>query len=145
MTRTEKLEPVVKHVDQHEQEALQAVAFSQQQLDKQLELLQQLQKYRLEYTARQSSGEVAYSAVQFQEINRFIAQLDDSIRQQQQIVDLAQRELELKQQAWHKQRSRSQAIHKVVDRLKQGEQQKAQITEQKIMDELALRLHLKGN
>ena len=49
MTRSKKLEPVVDHVKQKEESALQAVAFSQQQLQMQIGRLQQLQDYKQEY------------------------------------------------------------------------------------------------
>ncbi|MBT4075597.1 MAG: hypothetical protein HOE78_03350 [Gammaproteobacteria bacterium] len=42
MTRSKKLQPVVKHVDKNEQSALKAVAISQQLLQQHLNQLQQL-------------------------------------------------------------------------------------------------------
>jgi len=144
MTRTKKLEPVVKHVDQHEQAALQAVAFSQQQLKMQQDRLQQLKDYKKEYSDQKSgSSPVAFTAVQFQEFNRFITQLDETIKQQQQIIEMASREVEVKQKAWKVKRSRSEAMHKVVDRIKAGEIQQEYKSEQKFMDEIAMRLYSK--
>lgn len=145
MNRTKKLEPVVKHVDNHEQTALQAVAFSQQQLQMQQQRLQQLIDYKADYQARQFSSTDALGAVQFQEFNRFMAQLDESIKQQQQIIEMAMREVEIKQNTWKDKRARSEAMHKVVDKIKADEQSEAQQKEQKIMDEFALRLHFKDN
>jgi len=145
MNRTKKLEPVVKHVDNHEQTALQAVAFSQQQLQMQQQRLQQLIDYKADYQARQFSSTDALGAVQFQEFNRFMAQLDESIKQQQQIIEMAVREVEIKQNTWKDKRARSEAMHKVVDKIKADEQSEAQQKEQKIMDEFALRLHFKDN
>ena len=142
--RTKKLEPVVKHVDNNAQSALQAVAFSQKQLTMQLEILQRLHDYKQDYlTGNGSLGQDSYSAHQLQEFYRFLAQLDETIRQQNQVVEMARRELEIKRQKWQAQRSKSKAMHKVVDRLQASEEQRAQRTEQKMMDEIALRkLHL---
>ncbi len=145
MNRTKKLEPVVKHVDQHEQNALQAMAFSQQQLKKQQDRLQQLIDYKVDYQTRLTSQSEALNAVQFQELNRFIAQLDDTIQQQRQIVEDANREVQYKQKTWQEKRARSEAMHKVVDKIKAGEESEAQKKEQKIMDEFALRLHFKDS
>lgn len=140
MTRTKKLAPVVKHVDKKEQMALQAVAFSQQQLQNQTQRLQQLKDYKQEYASRHTSEpQASYSAVQFQEFNRFLAQLDDTIVQQHHVVEMAEREVEIKRQNWQLTRSRSDAMHKVVDRLQASEQKLEEKTEQKIMDEFALR------
>lgn len=144
--RTRKLAPVVKHVDKHEQSALQAVAYSQKQLHMQEEILAQLQRYKAEYTERQCNPQQqSFSAMQLQEFSRFLAQLDETIKQQQKNVEMAAREVEFKRDKWKDKRSRSKAMHKVVDRIQASEQQQAHKTEQKLMDEFALRLHLKDN
>lgn len=142
--RTRKLAPVVKHVEKHEQTALQAVAFSQKQLHVQQEILAKLQRYKQEYSHRHLTPQAeSYSSIQLQEFNRFLAQLDETISQQQVNVELAMRELEVKRSKWKSKRSRSDAMHKVVDRIEASEQQHIQKIEQKLMDECALRLHLK--
>ena len=146
MTRTQKLQPVVKHVDSKQQLALQAVAFSRQQLEQQQARLEQLIVYKDEYANQPLNPQAAsYSAVQFQEFNRFLTQLDDTIKRQQQVVALAQRELEIKRQKWQLSRSRSDAMHKVVDRIQVNELKQAEKVEQKVMDEVALRSFLKNN
>lgn len=146
MTRTKKLAPVVDHVDKNEQTALQAVAFSQQQLQQQINRLNQLFAYQSEYAERHNQGvAISYTSVQLQEFNRFLHQLDATIKQQQQVVALAEREVEIKRQKWKLSRTRSDAIHKVVDKLQQAEQKQEMKKEQKFMDEVALRNALKGS
>ncbi len=145
MKRIKKLEPVVQHVDQHEQTALQAVAFSQQQLKMQQDRLQQLIDYKADYQTQLTTKSEALNAVQFQEFNRFMTQLDDTIQQQRQIVEAAKHEVDYKQQTWKEKRARSEAMHKVVDKIKAGEEWEAQQKEQKMMDEFALRLHQKDH
>lgn len=146
MTRSEKLKPVVNHVEKREQAALEAVAFSQQQLHAQQSKLQQLIEYKEEYAAGSlsaSSGTV--SAIQLQEYNRFFSQLSDTIEQQQQVVSMAQRELDIKREKWMQTRTRSDAMHKVMDKMQQGEMKLAEQQEQKQMDEVALRISLKNS
>lgn len=144
MTRSEKLAPVVKHAEKNEDQALQAVAFSQQQLKMQQSRLQQLIEYKLEYTNRHLEGSaVSYSAVQFQEFNRFLVQLDDTIKRQQQVIKMAESEVDMKRQKWKLTRTRSNAMHKVVDRIFDDEQKQELKMEQKTMDEFSLRLSLK--
>jgi len=146
MTRIKKLNPVVKHVDDKEQKALQAVAFSQQQLQQQLNRLQQLKAYKQEYANRDASTQPqSYSSVQLQEYHRFLAQLDDTIQRQQQVVELAQRELEIKRQRWKLSHSKSDAMHKVVEQIQVREQKQADKMEQKFMDEVALRRSIKSS
>ncbi len=144
MTRSEKLKPVVKHVDKREQAALKAVAFSQQQLQQQQNRLQQLIAYKEEYASQQTSGQITFTVVQLQENNRFYTQLNDTVIQQEQVVAMAQREVEIKREKWKLTRSRSDAMHKVVDRIQAGELKQADRVEQSLMDEVALRISLKS-
>lgn len=140
MSRSKKLAPVVNHVEKNEQTALQSVAFSQQQLQQQLNRLNQLLTYKEEYAERHNQGvEISYTSVQLQEFNRFLHQLDETIRQQRHVVVMAEREVEIKRQKWKLTRSRSDAIHKVVDRIQLDEQKLEQQKEQRFMDEIALR------
>jgi flagellar FliJ protein len=143
MTRSKKLKPVVQHVDKREQTALQAVAFSQQQLRQQQLRLQQLVEYKQEYIAQQTQPKTC-SSLQMQEFQRFLAQLDDTIQRQQQVVVMAERELDIKRNHWKLSRSKSEAMHKVVDRIQLGEQKKADKIEQKLMDEVAQRSAIKS-
>ena len=145
MTRSKKLEPVVDHVKQKEESALQAVAFSQQQLQIQIDRLQQLQDYKQEYEDNHLTNQARpYSVVEFQEIKRFLLQLDQTIEQQKQVVAMAERELELKRNNWKQTRSRSDAMNKMVDRLQQTEQKQLDKNEQKSLDELMDKLREKG-
>jgi len=144
MTRTKKLEPVVKHVKNKEQEALQAVAFSQQQLNSQQLRLEQLVLYKAEYANQQGVQQsVTYTAIQLKEFSRFLDQLDITIQQQKQVVELAQREVNFKRDKWKLTRPKSDAMDKVMDNIQLDENKKAQKMEQKQMDELALRISYK--
>ncbi len=139
MTRVRKLAPVVDHVDKQEQDALKAVAFSQQRLQEQQQRLEQLIRYREDYANRNSNGPVTYGAMQLREFQRFMAQLDDTIEQQREVVRLAEREVEFKRQKWKLTRTRSDAMHKMIERINEQEQQLLQKREQRLMDEHALR------
>jgi len=103
MTRSKKLQPVVRHVENNEQSALKAVALSQQQLQQDQNQLQQLKGYKNDYENRHSSATgVSYSSLQLQEFNRFLNQLNDTLEQQQQVVQMAQREVDIKRRAGKK-------------------------------------------
>ena len=144
MMRSKKLQPVVRHVENNEQSALKAVAFSQQKLQQHQNQLQQLKEYKSDYENKHSSATgVSYSALQLQEFNRFLHQLNDTIKQQQEVVQMAKREVDIKRQSWKHTRSRSDAMHKVVDKIQASEMKRADRIEQKNMDEVALRIALK--
>lgn len=139
MTRLKKLAPVVKHVENREQSALQAVAQSQQQVQFHTQRLEQLQAYKEEYVQRTEQPGQSMNALALREFHRFLDQLDETIRQQQQVVSLAKRELEIKHQKWQLTHSRSKAMHKVIDHIHESELKQIEKQEQMLNDEIAQR------
>jgi len=142
MRRTERLNPVVQHVDKKQEKALQAVAFSQGQVTQEKGKLEQLLVYRTEYLNKQGHAEQACSVLEMQEFNRFLAQLDDTIKKQLKVIQLRETELDNKREAWQTTRIDSKVMHKVVENLQQQEQVQQARKEQKTMDEFALRKSL---
>jgi len=137
MTRTERFDPVVQHADKKEQVALKAVASSQNSVDIEKGKLVQLQAYRNEYYNRQQQS--SCSVVELQEFNRFLAQLDDTINKQLEVIKLRENELSQKRNVWQQTRVSSKAMHKVVENLQQEEDFELQRVEQKVMDEFSQR------
>ena len=137
MTRTKRLEPVVKHTDNKEQQALQALASSQTELEVENTRLSQLKSYKNEYHQKQSDKNYVYSAMELQEFNRFLSQLDQTIEQQQKVVQMRKGELDGKRRAWQATRIDSKKIQKIVENLQQQEQIREARNEQKIMDEFS--------
>jgi len=140
MTRTDRLEPVVQHADKKEQAALKAVAFSQSMVDAEKGKLSQLQAYRNEYFNRQQ--DISRPVVELQEFNRFISQLDDTIKQQIEVIKLRENELAQKRNVWQQTKVSSNAMHKAVENLQQEEDFEQQRNEQKVMDEFSQRNRL---
>ena len=141
MTRTERFNPVVQHADKKEQVALKAVASSQNSVDIEKGKLVQLQAYRNEYFNRQQQS--SCSVVELQEFHRFLAQLDDTIKKQLEVIKLRENELSQKRYLWQQTRVSSKAMHKVVENFQQEEDFELQRTEQKVMDEFSQRNLLK--
>ena len=139
MTRTERFDPVVQHADKKEQVALQAVATSQSSVELEKGKLNQLQAYRNEYFNRQQHN--SCSVVELQEFNRFLAQLDDTITKQVEVIKLRESELAQKRHVWQQSRVSSKAMHKVVEHFQQEEDFEQQRIEQKMMDEFSQRQH----
>ena len=102
MTRSERLEPVVQHADKKEQAALQAVATSQNKVAVEEEKLTQLRLYRQDYMNRQQ--EVTCSVIELQEFNRFLTQLDETIKRQVEVIRLYLAELDKKREIWQQTR-----------------------------------------
>jgi flagellar export protein FliJ len=139
VTRTERFKPVVKHTDKKEKQALEAMAFSQGELEIEQNRLGQLETYKKEYLQNHAQKNQVYSAIELQEYIRFMAQLDRSIEQQGEVIELRKKELEYKRQSWQTTHMESRVMHKVVDNLQRQEQVIDARNEQKQMDELSQR------
>lgn len=144
MTRTERLRPVVRYNEKKENKALEAMAFSQGELELEVSKLSQLESYKKEYFQAHSQQNRVYSAVELQEFNRFLAQLDQSIEQQIGIIELRKKELDYKRKSWQTMHMESKVMNKVVDNLQHQEQLVEARLEQKQMDELSQRKNLKS-
>jgi flagellar FliJ protein len=144
MTRTERLQPVVKHTENKEKKALEALAFSQGELELEKSRLGQLKSYKKEYFQSYTQQNSVYSAIELQEFNRFLAQLDRSIEQQIEVIELRQKELDHKRKSWQVMHMESKVMNKVVDNLQRQEQILESRREQKQMDELSQRKILKS-
>jgi flagellar FliJ protein len=144
MTRTERLQPVVKHTENKEKRALEAMALSQGELELEKTRLDQLKSYKKEYFQSHSQQNRVYSSIELQEFNRFLAQLDQSIDQQIKVIELRETELDYKRRSWQTKHMESKVMNKVVDNLQHQEQILESRREQKQMDELSQRNNLKS-
>lgn len=143
MTRTKRLSPVVSHADKKERQALQAMATCKNELEMELRKTEQLNAYKTEYINKQSQKNMTYSSFELQEFKRFIDQLDQTISQQNGIVEMRRQALDHKRKTWQLTRINSKVLHKVVDNLNKAERLEEDKTEQKVMDELSQRKTLK--
>jgi len=136
MTRIKRLQPVVQHTDKKEQHALQEVAQSQGLLEIELARQAQLQDYRLEYLQKRKSAIGVFAALELQEFNRFMQQLDLTIERQLDVVKMRQLEVEQKRDAWNTTRIDAKVMHKVVEKLQQQEFVEQERKEQKELDDI---------
>ena len=139
MTRTQRLHPVVQHVDKKRQRALQEVARSQGVLEMESNRLEQLKDYKLEYLQKKKYDIGVFTPVQLQEFNRFMQQLDETIERQMDVVELRKRELEQKREAWNLTRIDANKMNRVVEKLEYQEFVEAERKEQKALDEFSQR------
>jgi len=139
MTRIERLDPVVQHVDKKQEKALQEVAFSQGQVSTEQHRLDQLMVYRDDYLKNKTQLQQACSAIELQEYSRFLVQLDDTIKKQMEVIRLRESELNMKRRAWQATRINANVMHKVVENLEQQNLLQEERREQKSMDEFAQR------
>lgn len=139
MTRTQRLQPVVRHTDKKQQRALQAFAKSQGLLQMEQDRLDLLNNYRREYLSKRNQQDHIYSSIELQEYHRFLVQLEDTISKQQLLVDQRRHELDQKRDSWNETRIDSKMMHKVVDNLQRQELFEQDRNEQKALDDISQR------
>lgn len=138
MTRTQRLQPVVKHSDKKERLALKEVAVSQNLLAIEQARQEQLQDYKLEYLQKKKHDIGVFTPIELQEFNRFMQQLAQTIERQMEVVEMRRQELEQKRELWNVLRIESKKMHKVVDKLQQQELVEQERKEQKALDDITL-------
>ena len=135
--RSRRMQPIARHAEQIQQQAVQVYVSAQQALvDAQLQL-EQLLEYRIEYSSRRTSN--GMSIQQLRDYQHFLSKLNTSIEQAHQQIDLKKNNCEKHRQAWLKSRSRTKALDSVVEKYQQQERIIAARIEQKEQDEYASR------
>jgi flagellar FliJ protein len=131
MTRSERLQPAVDQAERREQEALQRLAEQQQRSAYVQQQLDELERYRKEYSL--SGGGLTVSAL----LNRqqFVERIDQAIVQQRREVERQQQLTETTRLQWLQAHAREKALDSVVGRYRTIEQQSEQRQEQADIDE----------
>lgn len=142
MTRIQRLDPAVQHADKKEQEALKRVGEAQNRVTVEKNKLAQLEEYRNEYLFQQDYRQISRSAIELQEFNRFLAQLDDTISKQKVVIEQCEKELDNRRTSWQQSQVNCKVMHQVVVNLQKEEALQQIRNEQKSMDEFSLRKRL---
>jgi flagellar FliJ protein len=139
LKKSQRIQPVVKVAENHEQQAAQVLGKAQAALTQAEQRLQELQTYRNEYVRRfQEAGAAGMGAVRMEDYRRFLHNLSQAIEQQMQVVAGKEREVEAQRRQWHTRRSKVKMLDNVVARYVLEEQRKADKKEQAEQDERAL-------
>lgn len=140
--RIQRLMPAVMLAEKAEREAARVLGQCQQQLQGALNKLEELEQYRSEYQANWlESGRKGVTADWIQRYQRFLAQLDTAIVQQQQVVSLRRSHQEKAALQWRARQGRLEALRKVIERYRTEAAHKGALAEQKQLDELVARSH----
>jgi len=141
MNKSQRLKPVSEIADANERDAARHMGQQQNVLQAHKNKLDELIKYRSEYVEKMvSAGSAGIGAGQMQDYTRFIRRLDEAIVFQKNQIELAKRQLEVKQREWQAMHTRSEALNKVVDRYRSAEIRQQDKREQNESDERAQRL-----
>ena len=142
MTRSKRMQPVVEVAASKEQAAARKLGECQHEIDTRNARLTELLAYQAEYAQRfEASGGTGLDMARLQDYRVFLARLNDAIRQQRQLVEMARSDYEKMKGLWLGARQQAQAIDKVVDRFKLDEVRAQGRREQAETDERALQNH----
>lgn len=130
-SRSDRLQPAVDQAQRRQKDALQRLADHQQKLAHAEQQLEELQRYRRDYSL--GDGGLTVSAL----LNRqqFVDRIDQAIVQQAKLVERLQRQLEGARERWLQAHARENALDSVVERLRKQENQREQRLEQAEVDE----------
>ncbi|GLQ93747.1 flagellar export protein FliJ [Dyella acidisoli] len=137
-SRSDRLQPAVDQAQRRQKDALQRLADHQQKLAHAEQQLEELKRYRREYSL--GDGGLTVSAL----LNRqqFVDRIDQAIVQQIKLVERLQRQLDGARERWLQAHARENALDSVVERLRKQESQREQRLEQAEVDE---RMQYRGN
>jgi len=145
MEKSKRMGPVVQVTESREEKAAREFGTCQRQLNEQQTQLEQLRGYYADYQRQlEARGRAGIVLAQVLETQRFLAQLEKAIAQQQQVVDQTARLCAQKRNLWLAARTRSEAVNKVVERIVAQEQRRADKREQKESDDLSQRKRREG-
>ena len=130
-SRSDRLQPAVDQAQRRQKDALQRLADHQQKLAHAEQQLEELQRYRRDYSL--ADGGLTVSAL----LNRqqFVDRIDQAIVQQAKLIERLQRQLEGARERWVQAHARENALDSVVERLRKQESQREQRLEQAEVDE----------
>ncbi|KFI21983.1 flagellar export protein FliJ [Nitrosococcus oceani] len=136
MTRSRRLYSLLRVAATQEQQAAKVLGETQHLFQQQQRQLGEMSDYREEYAQRcQSVGQKGISAQQLQQLQSFLARLDQAIYQQKQQVERSSQLLEQKRKGWFAVRSQVKALEKLQDRYQREERNLAAYHEQAEMDD----------
>jgi flagellar FliJ protein len=141
MTRSERMAPVQRVLDQKEKDRARELVESRTRLSQAQEKLRDLEQYRQDYEqAFQQRARAGQPVRELRDFQVFLARLDQAIQQQRQIVANHESEVGGHSAQWQSAARQGKAVDSVVERWN-GEERRAQDRrEQKQTDERAQRL-----
>ena len=143
MTRTERMEPVQRIMDDSERQHAQRLAAAQGRLAEAEAKLAELQRYHVEYAqsfSRQASAGTTGMALR--DFQAFLSRLAEAAQQQEHFVARAREDVAAETHHWQGAARKAKALGMVVERWRGEENLVLERRDQQETDERAQRLHL---
>tara|TARA_R110000850_G_scaffold68172_7_gene152321 strand:+ start:397 stop:846 length:450 start_codon:yes stop_codon:yes gene_type:complete len=139
-SRIRRIAPVLDMALDEERKAAGRLGEAQQQLDNARARLQDLEFYCSEYQKGWvQRGQQGVGRDWLLNYQRFLAQMQTAIEQQQQTVTWNGQSLEKAREQWRQRYQRLEALRKLIERYQEEARLKADRQEQKLLDELSQR------
>ncbi|WP_373187753.1 flagellar export protein FliJ [Halopseudomonas sp.] len=144
-SRIRRLAPVLDMALEEERKAAGRLGEAQQQLDSAQARLQDLEYYCSEYQKGWvQRGQQGVGRDWLLNYQRFLAQMQTAIEQQQQTVKWNGQSLEKTREQWRQRYQRLEGLRKLIERYREEARLKADRQEQKLLDELSQRAFERG-
>ena len=133
-----QLELLLKIESDKEQEFARDLQSAQSYLSACEQKLKEVLSYKLDYLKKmQSMGGQGIGGSSYQHYQRFIVQLEDGIKKQYEVIDMAKEVLEQRRTTWLEQQQKVKAVDLVLSNKRKIQQAKQDKYEQSISDEFA--------
>ena len=143
--RAQRLLPVIDMAQTAEQEASGRLRQYKAALHNAQQQLQNLQQYRDDYQQQWiNKGQTGVSGQWLMNYQRFLSQLEIAIEQQQKSLAWHEGNVSSSQAVWQQAYARLEGLRKLVQRYREEAQKTADKQQQKLLDEMALRLMLRA-
>jgi flagellar FliJ protein len=141
MLRSQRLAVVLTLEERKEKAALEKMAEAQQNYESQRQQIENLERYQAEYREQiRSNQKGVVSVARLQGWQAFIAQLDQVIAQQQQLLVQAEDRLRACREEWQRAWEKRRGMEKYIETCRRQEQREQDSRDQKQMDEAAGRI-----
>lgn len=146
MDRSKRIKPVAKFAQQQERNAASELGKCRHTLNEQEKKLCELIEYREEYAKRFAENNMSSMGARVMQDNRmFLQRLNEAIDMQREQVNQGKQVCDTQTENWLGQRSRANALGKVVQRYQQADQKVKLKQEQREQDEHSARASLNKN
>lgn len=136
MTRSKQMQPVLQLAESRKTEAATALGKQVQVLEQASQQLQDLLRYRQEYSQQLSQAQGRVDVFRLQEQRAFMAKLSAAIQQQQAVVERHKGQLKKLRAQWMEKHKETQALDHLLENYKQQERRQADVREQKTLEDI---------
>lgn len=132
------LDFLLEQAKEKEEQAVGALSQARTELEAYYEQLKQIEQYRLDYCRQLvERGQQGLSASNYGHLNRFLTQLDETLKKQKEAEAHFTAQVENCQQHWMEMRKQRRSYEWLIEKKKTEKQRLQDKQEQKLMDEFS--------